>query len=188
MVLYSRKIILWDGYHGGKVEIEWSYVISMCPLPLYLALLWKEKCSHALEYFDLQSVASTSNSLTIKPLLLGVLKSSVLFPCPVLLYIPRLSSDSSGIYSSWNIPQGLLGCCLVTASHNVRTKNLVFGNLLTGWLIDFWQQLNSGWHWQYSRGSVVSGGSVELSCSWKQGSPESPLATNQFQCRLCHWS
>lgn len=188
MVLYSRKIILWDGYHGGKVEIEWSYVISMCLLPLYLALLWKEKCSHALEYFDLQSVTSTSNSLTIKPLLLGVLKSSV---CFLVLYYST-SQDSPLIPLEFILPEtyhrAFFGCCLVTASHNVRTKNLVFGNLLTVWLIDFWQQLNSGWHWQYSRGSVVSGSSVELSCSWKQGSPESPLATNQFQCRLCHWS
>lgn len=37
----------------------------MCPLPLHLALLWKEKCGHALEYFDLQSVTSRIKVCTL---------------------------------------------------------------------------------------------------------------------------
>lgn len=52
---YSLRWISWR--QGGN----WMRLCNIyVPLPLYLALLWKEKYGHALECFDLQNLTSTS--------------------------------------------------------------------------------------------------------------------------------
>lgn len=102
--------------------------------------------------------------------------------CPEIICAVSLSCTS---LHPWDSPLIPLAFILPEAYHTafwtfvwtlfsimLKLETKCLATYCPSWLIDFWQQLIQSGIGRYSRSSV------ELSCSWKQRSPETPLATS----------
>lgn len=112
--------------------------------------------------------------------------------CPEIICAVSLSCTS---LHPWDSPLIPLAFILPEAYHTafwtfvwtlfsimLKLETKCLATYCPSWLIDFWQQLIQSGIGRYSRSSV------ELSCSWKQRSPETPLATSCMGGGMCHGS